>query len=132
MLKATITILIFMFLFAPIYITSIPINSINTSNKPVTQEDINRAIRIINSNTNLKQGDTGFFMIQALPNTRYTITTNYKRGTQIMSVSQWRRTDESGYATFDWVVGANTQPGVYTAIIRGGGTRIKTNYIILP
>jgi hypothetical protein len=132
MLKTTLTILIFLFLLSPIYITSIPINSINTSNKPVTQEDISRNIQIVNSNTNLKLGETGFYMIQALPNTRYTITTNYKKGTHVMSVSQWRKTDESGYATFNWVVGANTQPGVYTAIIRGGGARLKTNYIILP
>lgn len=89
-------------------------------------------LSIINSSTVVNRGGFGFITIQGRPETRYRITTSYKKGNRIISVNQWRITDSNGQATFNWVVGPETVPGTYPAIIYGGGRSINTYHTVNP
>lgn len=89
-------------------------------------------LRIINSKTNLSHGDFGFITIQGHPETKYKITTSYKRRNRVVSVTQWRITGIDGTATFNWVVDSETIPGTYSVVISGGGKRLNTYHTVNP
>lgn len=95
-------------------------------------QSIRDEIKIINSKAIVKQGDFGFITIQGLPNTKYRITTSFKRGNRIVSVNQWRATGVNGQATFNWLVDSETAPGTYPAVISGGGKRLTTYHTVNP
>lgn len=89
-------------------------------------------LRIINSNAIVNRGDFGFITIQGRPQTRYRITTSFRRGNRIIPVNQWRVTGSNGQATFNWVVDPETTPGTYPAIISGVGRSLNTYHTVNP
>lgn len=95
-------------------------------------QELAGSLSIINSSTAVNRGGFGFITIQGRPGTRYKITTSYRNGNRIISVNQWRITDSNGQATFNWVVGPETVPGTYPAIIYGGGRSINTYHTVNP
>ena len=40
--------------------------------------------------------------------------------------------DNTGVATFNWIVDMKTTPGTYAASIFGGGYTLNTTHIVLP
>ena len=74
---------------------------------------------------------SGVITIQGTPNTLYNIKTSYKLANKTVSVIQWRTTDETGVATFNWIVSMETMAGTYDATISGGGNILKTNHRVL-
>lgn len=89
-------------------------------------------LKIINSVSVVKHGETGLITIQGIPNTRYNITTSYKLNNKTISVIQWRTTDGIGVTTFNWIVAMKTLAGTYDATISGGGDILKTNHTVVP
>ena len=89
-------------------------------------------LTIINSKTSVRQGEFGFITIQGRPETKYRITTTFKKNRRIISVRQWRITGINGQATFNWFVDFETIPGNYSAIISGGGKRLNTYHTVSP
>lgn len=88
-------------------------------------------LKIINAITSVKRGGTGIITIQGAPNTAYSIETSYKLGNKTIPVIQWRRTDITGVATFNWIVSMETIIGTYDATISGGKNIIKTNHRVI-
>lgn len=89
-------------------------------------------LQIASSTTTLRRGQTGVIAIQGKPNTTYTIETAYSVGGNTIAVKQWRVTDSSGRATFNWVVDEKTDPSTQKAYIYGGGERIETSHTVVP
>jgi hypothetical protein len=88
-------------------------------------------LKIINAITTVKRGGTGIITIQGAPNTAYSIETSYKLLNKTIPVIQWRKTDVTGVATFNWIVSMETIVGTYDATINGGGNIIKTNHRVI-
>lgn len=88
-------------------------------------------LKIINAISAVKRGGTGVITIQGTPNTLYNIKTSYKIENKTISVIQWRTTDGTGVATFNWIVGFDTIAGTYSATISGGGDTLNTKHIVL-
>ena len=88
-------------------------------------------LKIINEVSIVKRGETGVITIQGTPNTLYNIKTSYKLANKTVSVIQWRTTDGTGVATFNWIVSRETMAGTYDATISGGGYILKTNHRVL-
>jgi hypothetical protein len=88
-------------------------------------------LQIVSSTTTLRRGQTGVITIQGKPNTTYTIETSCSIGGNPIAVKQWRTTDSSGKATFNWVVDERTDPSTQRAYIYGGGERIETSHTVL-
>jgi hypothetical protein len=111
-----------------------------TEAKPITQavnttknqfEITKNNLKIINAITTVKRGGTGIITIQGAPNTAYSIETSYGLLNKTIPVIQWRKTDVTGVATFNWIVSMETIVGVYDATISGGGNIIKTNHRVI-
>lgn len=101
--------------------------------KTVTVQSLQAtSLQIINSTASLKRGETGIITIQGKPNTRYTIETSYRMGGRSISIRQWRISDSSGRATFNWVVDAKTEPSTQSAVISGGGEVVETTHTVQP
>jgi hypothetical protein len=88
-------------------------------------------LKIINAITTVKRGGTGIITIQGAPNTAYSIETSYKLLNKTIPVIQWRKTDVTGVATFNWIVSMETIVGTYDATISGGENIIKTNHRVI-
>ncbi|MCB2309680.1 hypothetical protein LGL55_00940 [Clostridium tagluense] len=88
-------------------------------------------LKIINAVSAVNHGGTGVITIQGRPNTQYNIKTSYKVGNKTVRVIQWRTTDKTGIATFNWIVGNDTAPGTYSATISGGGDILNINHTVL-
>lgn len=88
-------------------------------------------LKIINAIATVKHGGTGVITIQGNPNTLYNIKTSYKIENKIVSVIQWRTTDRTGVATFNWIVSKDTIAGTYAATISGGGDIINTDHTVI-
>ncbi|MBU3141991.1 hypothetical protein [Clostridium sp. CF012] len=88
-------------------------------------------LKIISAVSTVKHGVTGVITIQGTPNTLYNIKTSYKIKNKTVSVIQWRTTDRTGVATFNWVVSKETTAGSYAATISGGGDIINTDHTVL-
>jgi hypothetical protein len=104
-------------------------------NPPATRLQTNISpgeIQIIRSNTTLNRGDIGFITIQGRPGVKYTIQSTFKIRNQTIPVTQWRRADANGQATFNWVVGLESAPGSYPTTISGDGNTIRITHTVLP
>ena len=88
-------------------------------------------LNIRSSIASVKRGGAGFIIIQGRPNTRYSIRTSYKIGDKSVPILQIRTTDNTGEATFNWVVSKDTVPGTYNASIFGAGNTLNINHIVL-
>ncbi len=89
-------------------------------------------LKIINSKAIVNHGESGFITIQGRPETKYKITTSFKKRNKVISVNQWRITGINGQATFNWFVDSETISGTYSAIISGGGKRLTTYHTVNP
>jgi hypothetical protein len=89
-------------------------------------------LKIINSKAIVNHGEFGFITIQGRSETKYKITTSFKRRNRVVSVTQWRLTGIDGQATFNWFVDSETVPGTYSATISGGGNRLNTYHTVNP
>ncbi|MBZ9687834.1 hypothetical protein G9F72_015990 [Clostridium estertheticum] len=109
------------------------LSTVNAMNMP--QKQSIRAqqshLKIINAVSAVKHGGTGIITIQGTPNTLYNIRTSYKIENKTVSVIQWRTTDGTGVATFNWIVGNDTIAGTYSATISGGGDILNTKHTVL-
>lgn len=92
---------------------------------------ISEDLKIVNSNVSIKPGGFGFITIQGRPETKYKITTSFRKRNRLVNVTQWRVTGTDGRATFNWVVDPETAPGTYSAVISGGGKRLDTYHTVL-
>lgn len=112
------------------------INLISRLNKASTIQTQSQTIvddlKIINSKVSLRHGEFGFITIQGRPETKYKITTSFKKRSRAVSVTQWRVTGINGQATFNWFVDSETLPGTYSAIISGGGKSLNTYHTVNP
>ena len=90
------------------------------------------SLKIISSISTVKRGGTGAIIIQGIPRTRYTIRTSYQLENRTIPVTQSRTTDNTGVATFNWIVDMKTTPGTYNAVINGGSDTLNTTHIVLP
>ncbi|MBU3191244.1 hypothetical protein K9O30_18580 [Clostridium bowmanii] len=88
-------------------------------------------LKIINAASVVEHGGTGVITIKGIPNTQYNIKTSYKKENKTVSVIQWRTTDATGVATFNWIVDNDTIAGTYPATISGGGDIINTKHTVL-
>lgn len=108
------------------------ISTVKASNMPQRQSIIVRShLKIINAVSVVKHGGTGVITIKGTPNTQYNIKTSYKLENKTVSVIQWRTTDGTGVATFNWIVGNDTIAGIYPATISGGGDILNTSHTVL-
>jgi hypothetical protein len=89
-------------------------------------------LKIINSKAIVNHGEFGFITIQGRPETKYKITTSFKKSNRVVSVTQWRVTGINGQATFNWFVDSETLPGTYSATISGGGKSLNTYHTVNP
>ena len=113
--------------------TNVEIPTVKSLNIPQEQITIVQSnLKIINAISEVKRGGTGVIIIQGMPKTLYNIKTSYKLGNKIVPVIQWRTTDATGVATFNWIVSKNTIVGTYPATISGGGDVVNTNHTVLP
>ncbi|MCB2288260.1 hypothetical protein LGK97_00585 [Clostridium sp. CS001] len=94
-------------------------------------ETTNNNLKIINAITTVKRGGTGIITIQGIPNTKYSIETSYKLLNKTIPVIQWRRTDITGVATFNWIVSMETSISTHDATISGGGSILKTSHRVI-
>lgn len=109
------------------------IPTVDVFNMSQQQPEISRSqLKIINSVSVVRRGETGIITIQGTPNTRYNIKTSYKLENKTISVVQWRITDATGMTTFSWNVSMKTIVGTYDATISGGGDILKTNHTVVP
>jgi len=88
-------------------------------------------LKIINAVSTVKLGETGIITIQGAPITQYNIKTSYKIENKTIRVIQWRTTDRTGVATFNWIVDKDTTSGTYAATISGAGYEINTSHTVL-
>ena len=87
------------------YSTTKAISSLKAVNMPQTQTlEVRTHINIIYAVSAVKHGGTGIITIKGAPNTLYNIKTSYKIENKTISVIQWRTTDKTGVATFNWIV----------------------------
>jgi hypothetical protein len=105
--------------------------------KPLIKPQVQAAmaqnsLSILSSLSSVKRGETGAIIIKGKPKTLYSITTSYKIASKTVSVVQWRTTDVTGVATFNWIVSYSTVPGTYNATISGGSETLYTKHIVLP
>ena len=108
------------------------ISIVRSVNIPQKQSIIAQShLEIINASSIVEHGGTGVITIQGMPNTLYNIKTSYKLKNKTISVIQWRTTDATGVATFNWIVDNGTTAGTYPATISGGGDIINTNHTVL-
>lgn len=87
---------------------------------------------IINSSASVRPGEFGFITIQGRPETKYRITTTFKKNKRVVFVRQCRVTGINGQATFNWFVDSETIPGTYSALISGGGKRVNIYHTVHP
>lgn len=99
-----------------------------SQNQPIVSQ---RQLKIINSVSAVKHGETGLITIQGTPHTRYTIKTSYKLADKKVLVIQRRTTDGTGITTFNWIVDMKTISGTYDATISGGGDELKTTHTVV-
>jgi hypothetical protein len=112
--------------------TTKAISSVKATNAPQTQTlQVRTHINIINAVSAVKQGGTGIITIKGAPNTLYNIKTSYKIEDKTISVIQWRNTDKTGVATFNWIVSKETIAGTYPATISGGGDILSTSHTVI-
>lgn len=110
-------------------------SAVDTKSKEevVTVQNIQgNTLQIINETSTLKKGEAGVITIQGKPNTKYIIETSYSISGKSIAVKQWRITDSSGRAAFNWVVDNKTDAGTRKAFIYGGGERIETSHTVTP
>ena len=108
------------------------ISTVKAINMPQKQSMIaQRQLKIINAISTVVHGGTGVITIQGIPNTQYNIKTSYKIENKTVPVIQWRTTDGTGVATFNWIVSIKTIPGTYPATISGGGDILNTSHTVL-
>ena len=106
--------------------------TVKAINMPQKQSMIaQRQLKIINAISAVVRGGTGVITIQGIPNTQYNIKTSYKIENRTVPVIQWRTTDGTGVATFNWIVSIKTIPGTYPATISGGGDILNTIHTVL-
>ena len=90
------------------------------------------SLSIISDLSTVKRGGTGVITIHGAPRTRYNIRTSYNIGNRTVPVMQFRTTDGTGVATFNWIVSMETTPGTYDVSISGGGNTLNSTHIVLP
>ena len=112
--------------------TTKAISSVSAVNTPQTQTlEVRTHINIINAVSAVKHGGTGIITIKGAPTTLYNIKTSYKIENKTISVIQWRTTDKTGVATFNWIVSKVTIAGTYPATISGGGDILNTSHTVI-
>lgn len=87
-------------------------------------------LRVVDSRTTVKQGESGFITIEGRADTKYTIETSYKTNSRIVNVFQSHITGNDGKTTFRWYVSPDTQSGTRPAIISGNGEHITLSHTV--
>lgn len=87
-------------------------------------------LRVVDSKTTVRRGETGFITIQGKPNTQYTIETTYKVSGQVINGTQTRTSGGDGRITFRWRVSPQTESGTRSALIAGGGEHITLSHTV--
>lgn len=117
-------------LCAIILVFNNPFKSVPTANDFSRLQNKAVQLRIIESKTTLKRGESGIIKIQGTPGIRYILKTSYKKGGKLIPVSQWRVTDRNGYAAFNWFVEEDTTPGTHAVTISGDGQVLNINHVV--
>lgn len=74
--------------------------------------------------------ETATVTIQALPNTTYSITVNYKSGPSSAKGLEDKTSDGSGQVSWSWKVGGRTSPGTFHITISGGGETLTLPFTV--
>lgn len=110
----------------------LPVMSQAPAERAAVSSTVKGNLKILNSTSQVKHGGAGFITIKGRPRTRYYIRTSYRLANRTILVTQWRITDGTGVAVFNWIVSTDTVPGTYTATITGDGETLRTNHTVLP
>jgi hypothetical protein len=132
-MKIKVAWILFLGMFIMGYHNTGAISTVKAANIPQKQSVIAEQshLKIINAVSTVKHGGTGVITIKGAPNTLYNIKTSYKIKNKTVPVIQWRTTDRTGIATFNWIVGNDTISGTYPATISGGGDILNMSHTVL-
>jgi hypothetical protein len=93
--------------------------------------DSDSGITVLDVKKTVRTGEKGSLSIHGVPNTNYTVTSNYINSRGMMSASAAKHAGNDGKVSWDWDVKGDTLPGTYQLLVSGGGKMITTSYTIV-
>ena len=95
-----------------------------------TQAPSQEGIQVLAWPERVGRNETATVTIQALPNTTYSITVNYKSGLSSAQGLEGKTSDGSGQVSWSWKVGGHTGPGTFHITVSGGGETLTLPFTV--
>ncbi len=87
-------------------------------------------IRVIDSKTSARLGESAFVTIEGSPGIPYSITCSYLLEHNAYTSMETKTANDEGLVTFKWNISQNTTPGSYKIVISGDGESLTLPYTV--